>query len=416
MTAPNGAEAILERAAGLMHRELGLRPDPSMLSRLRRCLRDGAASGGQEPEAYLNTLTTDAAARQRLFDSVTVQETSFFRHPGQFEALGGAVLKTLTPPVTIWSAGCANGQEAYSLAMVLDEQGSPGSVIATDVSTRALQRTTAAHYPSRELSGLSNARRSRYLRGGPDDWEIQPFIRNRVTVQHHNLVTDVLPDHLARCQVVFCRNVLIYFSPEQATTFLTRLAGQLAVGAYLFLGYAETIWQVTDLFQPVRVGDGFEYHRRREQPAPGRPEPARATVRLKPARPPSRSTTRRDPSSPAPSRRAAVRSGQSSAGSASQSLDQTRIGQEAVAARDFPAAIAAFRKCVYLAPEQPMTHVHLGLAFEASGDQAHARRAFLAARSALNRCDPSEIVAALGGYRVEELVALLDSRLAGPCP
>ncbi len=348
-----------------------------------------------------------------------MQETSFFRHPGQFDALGRDVLKTLTPPVTIWSAGCANGQEAYSLAMVLDEQGSPGSVIATDVSNSAVRRTAGAHYLSRELNGLSGTRRRRYLLGGPDDWEIQPFIRDRVTVQHHNLVTDALPEYLARCQVVFCRNVLIYFSPEQATAFLTRLAGQLAVGAYLFLGYAETIWQVTDLFQPIRIADAFEYHRRRDQATPaGSGRPRGAPLMQKPARRPGRSTTRRGSASPGPGGGSLARPTAAKAipASTAQLTDVARIGQAAAAARDFPAAIAAFRKCVYLAPGQPMAHVHLGLAFEASGDHPSAGRAFLAARSALDRCDPTEVVAALGGYRVEELVALLDSRLAGPCP
>jgi chemotaxis protein methyltransferase CheR len=414
MTAIDGAEAILDRAAWLLHRDLGLRPDPAMLGRLRRCLRDEAAVRQQEPDAYFDTLIADRAARQSLFDRVTVQETSFFRHPGQFEALARHVLPNLADPVTIWSAGCANGQEAYSLAMVLDDHGAQGTVIATDVSTRALQRTAAAHYLSRELTGLSNARRTRHLVGGPDDWTIRQAVRDRVTVQHHNLVTDALPDHLARSQVVFCRNVLIYFSSEQAAAFLKRLAGQLRAGAFLFLGYAETIWQVTDLFEPVRIGDSFEYHRRRPQPIVAAPAPGRpvrpAGLLGRPARPPGKAPRVRRPV-----KHVAADDTLSPATVEGQGLELARAGQAAAADRDYPTAIAAFRKCVYLAPDEPMGHVHLGLALEASGDRVSAGRAFLAARAALNRCQPSDVVEALGGYRMEELMALLDSKQEDPC-
>jgi Flp pilus assembly protein TadD len=97
-------------------------------------------------------------------------------------------------------------------------------------------------------------------------------------------------------------------------------------------------------------------------------------------------------------------------------MELARAGQAAVAGGDFKSAITAFRKCVYLAPDRPMGHVHLGLALEASGDRVSALRAFSAARSALDKCDASHVMEELGGYRIEELLALLDSREQGPCP
>ncbi len=266
MIASGPKMATVDRAAALLHRQLGLRPDPPMLGRLARCLRDAALQRRLGPEAYLETLTPGSNAMQDLFDRVTVQESSFFRHPGQFEALSSHVLPTLPGPVTIWSAGCANGQEAYSLAMVLDELGTEGSVIATDVSTKALQRTAAARYLTRELSGLSTARRHRYLVGGPDSWEVRPSLRDRVMVQRHNLIDKTVPQSSANCDVMFCRNVLIYFSSQQAKAFLARLAEQLRPGTYLFVGYAETIWQVPDLFEPVNIGGTFAFHRRGDHP------------------------------------------------------------------------------------------------------------------------------------------------------
>jgi chemotaxis methyl-accepting protein methylase len=410
MTGAEVASGTVDRAAEVLHRHLGMRPDPTMLGRLRRCLRDEAASRHQDPSAYVGTLDADPAARQSLFDRITVQETAFFRHPGQFEALAQHVLPGLARPVTIWSAACSNGQEAYSLAMVLEEQGTAGSVIATDVSTNALARTAAARYRGSELTGLSPARRARHLIAGPADWEVRPAVRSRVSARRHNLVTDPLPDYLSRCQVVFCRNVLIYFSPVQATAFLTRLAEQLPAGAFLFLGYAETIWQVTDLFEPVKIGDAFEYHRRRGAGPPRvplsaeSPESGGGTDLGRRPMLGSRSGEARR------SRATRIRVLESTVAASSVSpIELARTGQAAAAAGDYRAAVTAFRKCAYLEPDDPIAHVDLGLALEASGDKPSAARAFQAARSALGRGAP-DIDSALGGYRVEELVRLLDSK------
>jgi chemotaxis methyl-accepting protein methylase len=403
---------LLDRAAELMHRELGLRPDPSLRNRLQRCLRDEAAARGDDLERYVGRLAGDLDARQSLYDRLTVQETAFFRHSGQFQALAEHVLPGIDGPAVIWSAACANGQEPYSLAMVLDEQAVPGSVIATDVSTQALRRTSEGSYRGRELTGLSPARRDRYLTAGSDDdWKVRKVLQDRVKVQHHNLIADPLPEHVGRCQAVFCRNVLIYFSPEQVTAFLTRLAKALAPGACLFLGYAETIWQVTDLFEPIRIGDAFEYHRRRDSPTSTRE--ARTAPRL-PRRP-------RKPAAPSPASHAAVTRQAPGASVTEAPLgapdkELLQADQEATAGGDHQAAIGAFRRYAYLEPDQPIAHLQLGLALEAAGDLPSAQRAYRAARSALGRCDASAVEAGLGGYRVEELVRLLDGKQEGQRP
>jgi chemotaxis methyl-accepting protein methylase len=410
--AATSPDVLLDRAAELMERELGLRPDRSLRSRLQRCLRDESAARGEDLAQYVASLAADPTARQSLYDRLTVQETAFFRHPGQFRALADHVLPGIDGPVLIWSAACSNGQEPYGLAMVLDEQAVPGSVIATDVSTRALGRTLEGSYHSRELGGISPARRDRYLQGGQGDtWEIRKALRDRVRVQHHNLIADPLPDFVEHCQVVFCRNVLIYFSPEHAAAFLTGLGEALPRGACLFLGYAETIWQVTDLFEPIRIGDAFEFHRRRDSsphPAPGAAEAngtKRGRAAPRPPRPVRKPAAKGAPASQAPAPE-----------EASAAPDLLQAGLAATASGDLQAAIGAFRRCAYLQPDQPIAHLHLGLALEAAGDPPSARRAFRAARSALGRSDAAAVEAGLGGYRIEELIRLLDSKADGPRP
>ncbi len=258
MTSSRAPEAAVERVADILLHRIGLRPDPTLRGRLHRAIREELHEHGQDVTAYLANLAGGGEALQGLLNRVTVQETAFFRHPEQFEVLARDVLPMLPRPVRIWSAGCANGQEAFSLAMLLEEQGIDGCVIGTDISTAALHRTAAGRYLTRELSGLSHHRIARHLRPTADGWQMNAAIRDRVSALHHNLL-DPLPPKVRSCQVIFCRNVLIYLSPEHARTFLDRIADTFPASTVLFLGAAETIWQVTDRFKAVAIGDTFVY-------------------------------------------------------------------------------------------------------------------------------------------------------------
>src|SRR5687768_15069180 len=170
-----------------------MRLDPATQGRLTRCVQDAAAARKQEVQAFVASLEDDPAALQDLLDRVTVQETSFFRDPGQFAALG-RLLPSLSGPVTVWSAGCSNGQEPYSLAMVLGESSvTDWRVIATDVSSRALERTRRARYSEKELAGVSPERRARWFDREGDGWTIDAAVRDRVAISRHNLVGDPPP-------------------------------------------------------------------------------------------------------------------------------------------------------------------------------------------------------------------------------
>ena len=356
---------------------------------------------GGDLDAYLRALAGSDHLLQSLVNRVTVQESAFFRHPDHFEVLANDILPGLDPPVTIWSAGCANGQEAYSLAMVLEEQAIQGTVVATDLSTTALARTTAARYSSREIAALSASRIARHLTRDGDAWEVKRSLRSRVTTLRHNLITD-LPGHVGVCQVVFCRNVLIYFSPEHAKAFLDRLAGALAPGAFLILGSAESLWQVTDRFQAVRLGDSFAH--RRPDRAGAAPTPPEEPLRRPVPRPISRARLVR-PALPRPRPQPAP--------VLSSWIPETALiveaGQDALAEGDHAAAVVAFRKWVYLAPDDPLAPLHLGLALEAGGHGSAAQRAFGVARAVTLQVGSERAEVALEGYKAQELLRLLDS-------
>src|SRR6478609_9697303 len=260
MTVDRALEGVVDRVAELLRMRAGLRHDSSLRGRLRRCIRDEATAYGQIPDGYADMLLTNEVAVQSLLNQVTVQETGFFRHPDHFQVIARDILPRLARPVTIWSAGCANGQEAFSLAMLLEELRIAGSVIATDLSTSALARTAAATYQTRELNGLSPDRVARHLTNTSSGWRINDNLRKRVTTLRHNLIKPV-PQQVRGSQLVLCRNVLIYFSAEHARTFLDRLADALP-GAEVFLGAAETMWSITDRYETVRVDETFYYRKR----------------------------------------------------------------------------------------------------------------------------------------------------------
>jgi tetratricopeptide (TPR) repeat protein len=226
-----------------------------------------------------------------------------------------------------------------------------------------------------------------------------PAVRDRVQTMRHNLL-DPVPDVVRSCQIVFCRNVLIYFSSERSGLFLGQLADRMPSDGYLFVGSAETLWQLTDRFQPVGLGTEFVYR-------PGPPVPnvrASTTNGREPATPPRprpQLTPKREQT-----RRAAVhrQPAATAADLEREGLAQLRDGEHA-------AAIATFRKWAYLQPDDVMAHVNLGLALERAGESAPARTAYMSARAAMRDTEAAALEEALGGYHVEELSRLLDLKI-----
>jgi chemotaxis protein methyltransferase CheR len=259
MLASRPAVAVV--AAALSH-HVGLRFDQGGAARLERSLSRLARQRAVTPDALAAGLAADPGALDELIDELTVQETSFFRHPAQFEALAQHILPGLAEPVTVWSAGCANGQEPYSVAMLLAELGvTEWQVVATDVSRPALERTERGFYDQRELRGLDATRLARHGRAVEGGWEVRPELLERVTTLRHRVAHDPLPVPAGRCQVVLCRNVLIYLSPPDAQRFLDSARKALVPGGWLVLGGAEALVHHIDGMTTERAGDMFAYRK-----------------------------------------------------------------------------------------------------------------------------------------------------------
>ncbi len=227
-----GIQRVLLRACGV-----------SLSAGLRRTLRSGilaaAAVLGEKPERLVQRiLAEDPEAVAALIEHSVVGESYFYRHPEQFAALEREVWGR-PEPLQIWCAGCASGEEPYSLAMAILEAGRAGRadrILATDVSESALRRAREARYGARSLRRLSPALRSRWFRGEPPLLEVAPEARSLVHFQRHNLLAEAAPGEF---DLVVCRNVLIYFEPDTAAQVLDRLVGSVRPSGHLVLGPVE---------------------------------------------------------------------------------------------------------------------------------------------------------------------------------
>jgi chemotaxis methyl-accepting protein methylase len=402
-TAVQVAERLVAERTGI---ELG----PGLRERLAAYLDGAARARDQTPARFAADLAGDPGAFQEVLDQVTVQETGFFRHPDQFAALAREVLPALDGPVVVWSAGCANGQEAYSLAMELAASGLPDwRVVATDISATAVARARAGRYSPAELAGLPATHRH-WLRPSGNLWEVDPALRRRVRVERANL-TDRFPVGQGRCQVVFCRNVLIYLSRPATESFLDRLADWLAPGGLVFLGYSEAVLAPTPRLRVQRLG---ATHALRVAPTDGFGRPEEPGVEgaggLWTAPPPQPGDRLRSPTGGP----ATGPPGPTASTGPVTAAEMAEAGEVAARDGDHAGAVVAFRKAVFLDPDHPAAWFQLGVALGAVEDRRGARRAYAAALAALERCDQGAVTAGLDGWAADELAGVLRARLGRP--
>lgn len=402
-TSPALTDQEVGRVAALLRARAGFRHDALLLGRLPRCLQEAALNAGQPIGAYIAALPGDDHALQQLVDRVTIQESRFFRDEGQFETLARDVLPAM-PAGVIWSAGCANGQEPWSLAITLLESGRTDcSILATDISTAALRRAEEGRYLARELKGLNPARRDRWFVARNGGFEVGPEARRLVRFAHHNLAAGSVPFPAGQCPIAFCRNVIIYFPDDEITALLGRIAAGLGPGGLLFLGYSESLSWLQSPFERIRLGDTFVYR----VAAAGNGAPARPARTARPAAD-RRPTSARRPIPPALTTGATPPAGPATGPEPCRADPFLAEGREAFAAGDAARAVSAFRKAAYLRPGDASVALHLAFAFDAFGDTDSARRWFRLAHEAIAASGAGPM---LEGWSTEELTRLLERKL-----
>ena len=210
-----------------------------------------------------------------VIDAMTTNETFWFRDRAHFKILSEMIFsnaeETVGQSLRIWSAACSSGQEPYSISMEVQRYLSrnPGrlrggvEVIATDISTRILDDARRGVYSGMSLSrGLNQEQRDRFFVKSGDGLEVRSEIKSRVKFQALNLSGSY--DRLGKFDIIFCRNVLIYFSNTLKQDILSRMAKALKPGGYLFLGSTESLSQHSSLFEMVRCHGGIVYRLNKE--------------------------------------------------------------------------------------------------------------------------------------------------------
>jgi chemotaxis protein methyltransferase CheR len=196
-----------------------------------------------------------------MLDYISTNQTEFFREPHHFTFLRERVLPELVvdKTVRIWSTACSSGEEPYSIAMTLsDTIASPSTwncrILASDISTRMLAKAATGQYSHEKINSLSpDLVRRHFLLGKGNRRElvkIKPHIANMAVFRRINLMDDRYPIK-SLLDVIFCRNVMIYFDRETQAKVLARLSRYLKPGGYLFLGHAETMQGISDAFHYV---------------------------------------------------------------------------------------------------------------------------------------------------------------------
>jgi chemotaxis protein methyltransferase CheR len=258
--------AFLEEVSGIV---LGDNKQYLVTSRLTRLMTEyGIESFG----ALMRELKNNAKLRHRIMDAMTTNETSWFRDSYPFDIFKEHILLELAKrqqrQVRIWSAACSTGQEPYSLSMMVSEylQSRPGSlpatgiqILGTDISPRVLEQARSGCYENVAVArGLSAERKQRYFRQAASGcWQVNEVIAARITFRELNLMQPYAT--LGKFDVIFCRNVLIYFSTELKRDILARMAKALNPGGYLVLGGSESISNYSNDFELLRWRNGVIY-------------------------------------------------------------------------------------------------------------------------------------------------------------
>ncbi|MCY1411828.1 Chemotaxis protein methyltransferase Cher2 [compost metagenome] len=259
---------FLEKACGIL---LGENKQYLVSSRLNKLMEQQGIKSLGELVQRIQTQPR-SGLRELVVDAMTTNETLWFRDTYPFEVLKNKVLPEQIKAnpgqrLRIWSAACSSGQEPYSISMSIDEfersnigQLKQGvQIVATDLSSTMLTTCKNGEYDSLAIArGLSQERLQRYFDPkGPGRWAIKAPIRSRVEFRSFNLLDSYAA--LGKFDIVFCRNVLIYFSAQMKRDILMRIHGSLKPGGYLFLGASEALNGLPDHFQMVQCSPGIIY-------------------------------------------------------------------------------------------------------------------------------------------------------------
>lgn len=226
----------------------------------RRIERRLALNRSIDIDMYIEQLRRDPRELSLLYEDLLIGVTRFFRDDPAFDALEHRIIPELVEragpdeQIRVWVPGCATGQEAYSIAMLLHERMAARKrpfnvkILATDVHKSSLEAASSGLYTEQQIAGISQDRVQRYFTLKPNGYQISQALRESIVFAAHNLIRDA---PFTRLDLISCRNLLIYFQPHAQKTVLTLFHFALKPGGFLFLGSSETPGGLIDEFDAV---------------------------------------------------------------------------------------------------------------------------------------------------------------------
>ncbi len=258
-------QAFLQDSSGIV---LGEGKEYLVTSRLGRLMRERNIATVGDLLAELKT-RRDRQLFSSFIDAMTTNETFWFRDKPHFDMLVDTVLPGLEGHVKIWSAACSSGQESYNIAMSLHDylitkgagKITKASVLGTDISSKILEEARLGIYCGLSASrGMDADQQKRYFIVKDDCLEVRPEIKRLVSFREFNLTQSF--SLLGKFDIIFCRNVLIYFSADQKADIISRFADCLTPGGFLFLGSTESLTSHSDRFEMVSSNRSIGYRLR----------------------------------------------------------------------------------------------------------------------------------------------------------
>lgn len=429
-----------ERVADLMAARLGMSLPPNRRPRIEEGIRRAMGkAGAADLAAYRERLADDARAEDDLIDELSVGETYFFREPEQFDFIRRVVLPEARlrqlpgQPFRAWSAACSSGEEPYSLAMLLESEGgaSCSTVLATDIAPGALERARRGSYGSWSLRGPEAERARAHLRPAGDRFEVCESTRRLVRFERLNLAGTAYPSAVggtAGMDLILCRNVLIYLTPEVIRHAANRLFDCLAEGGWLITASTDPSLAGLAPWQVVTTEQGIFYRRGFAEAAPRPAAVAALAVPVNAPAPagPVRAALADREAVAAPDREAEAiaRVQELAAGDLASAERACRLetarhplssGLHLLRAEillglgDRAEATHAARRAACLDRSSAFAQFTLGRALTKAGDASGARRAFRNARDLAAALAAGEVIPLAEGMRAGELAAAAEA-------
>ncbi|MCA3006622.1 MAG: protein-glutamate O-methyltransferase CheR [Planctomycetaceae bacterium] len=274
---PVMSDAQFQRLSAIIYERSGIHfPDNKkyvLESRLSRRLQEMEIDDYDQYIMFLSTGPYRDDEFQEMFNKITINETSFFRNEPQLEVFEKQFLpkileaRSTVKRLRIWSAACSTGEEPFTMAIQIHR--SLGlrladwriEILGTDISEKALEVAQRGHYTDYAVRTTPALVKSRYFKQEGSQWVLDPQIRSMVNFEVHNLKDRVAAKRFGRWDVIFCRNVMIYFDDQMRESLLNSFAEQLADDGVLFIGHSETLRGLKTPFEAISIPQGFCYQK-----------------------------------------------------------------------------------------------------------------------------------------------------------